>query len=70
MSLIHGLHKDTLLEINGKLTPISNISIGDVRPSTGIASPSLPFSTKDKGFDLTNVKLPELWNGLADNSVT
>ena len=29
MELIHGLHKDTLLEINGKLTPISNISIGD-----------------------------------------
>ena len=29
MSLIHGLHKDTLLEINGKLTSISNISVGD-----------------------------------------
>ena len=29
MSLIHGLHKDTLLEINGKLTSIGNISVGD-----------------------------------------
>ena len=38
MELIHGLHKDTLLEINGKLTPISNISIGD----------------KVKGYDVEN----------------
>ena len=29
MELINGLHKDNLLEINGKLTTISNISIGD-----------------------------------------
>ena len=29
MELIHGLHKDTLLEINGKLTSISNITVGD-----------------------------------------
>ena len=28
--MIHGLHKDTLLEINGVLQTISNIKIGDV----------------------------------------
>ena len=41
--MIHGLHKDTLLEINGVLTPISNIKVGDIV----------------KGYDLTNRSVRE-----------
>ena len=48
----------------------SKISIGDARPSTVIAFPSLPLSTKEKGLDLTRVELLEFWNGFVDSSVT
>ena len=30
MELIHGLHKDTLIEINGSLQKIGDIKVGDV----------------------------------------
>jgi riboflavin synthase alpha subunit len=30
MEMIHGLHKDTLLEINEVIAPISNIKVGDI----------------------------------------
>ena len=30
MELIHGLHKETLVEINGNLIKIGDIKIGDV----------------------------------------
>ena len=30
MELIHGLHKDTLIEINGNVTKIGDVKVGDV----------------------------------------
>ena len=39
--MIHGLHKDTLLEINGVLTPIGEVKIGDVVKGYDLSSNSI-----------------------------
>ena len=39
--MIHGLHKDTLLEINGVLTKISDIKVGDVVKGYDLSSNSI-----------------------------
>jgi hypothetical protein len=36
MEIIHGLHKDTLIEINGVVTKIGEIKVGDVVKGFGI----------------------------------
>ncbi len=54
MSLIHALHEDTLLEVNGILTPIKDIQIGDVVKSYNTDSQVIGESkvvSKHIGFD-------------------
>ncbi len=54
MSLIHALHEDTLIEVNGILTPIKDIQIGDVVKSYNTDSQVIGESkvvSKHIGFD-------------------
>ena len=54
MSLIHALHEDTLLEVNGILIPIKDIQLGDVVKSYNTQSQTISEGkvvSKHIGFD-------------------